>query len=135
MINIDAETKQYLKELVASYEHTIIELQGRVQELETELTANNDPVLRDINLANQKLERELNEQHLVKHAQQLEVQNERLQSRVKSLEEELRVERRLKYYWAERPMDDDYRETQERIREMKRLYHNPASASKLEHHR
>lgn len=33
MINIDPETKQYLKELVASYEQTIMELQSRVQTL------------------------------------------------------------------------------------------------------
>ncbi len=71
MINIDPETKHYLKELVASYEQTIIELQCRVQSLEAELAVNSDPVLRDINLANQKMERKLSEHHLTKHTQQL----------------------------------------------------------------
>jgi len=39
----------------------------------------------------------------------------------------LQIERRLKYLWAEKPMDDDYKQTQERIREMRKLYHTTSN--------
>lgn len=57
-----------------------------------------------------------------KHAQNIQMENERLRKRVSALEEQLKVEKELKYLWTEKPAAQDYAETKSIIREMRSRY-------------
>lgn len=72
---------------------------------------------------NKRLETSISNGENSEYIEFLEHENKMLRVKVRRLEEELNVESKLKYHWADHKVFQDRTEMVNRIKEMKRKYH------------
>ena len=79
-------------------------------------------LLENINLINQRLESEISQGESLEYIDFLEDQNSTLRAKIQRLEEELELERNLKYHWSDLPGEMNKNILLTRIQQMKKEY-------------